>query len=90
MTEPEPQAARPTGGPARLDRRVIGVWRLHYLVRAGVAGALATGDVDGNGTDDLLIAGRLYRVQRGYVVDATQSAGLGLRGRFPPISLRTV
>jgi tetratricopeptide (TPR) repeat protein len=48
------------------------------------AGALAVGDIDGDGTDDLFIASggagsnaaRLYRVQNGFVRDATQRSGL--------------
>jgi len=40
--------------------------------------ALATGDVDGDGTDDLFVAGRLYRVQGGFVRDATARSGISL------------
>jgi tetratricopeptide (TPR) repeat protein len=50
-------------------------------------GALAVGDVDGDGTDDLFVsrdrAARLYRVQGGFVRDATQRARLpGLAASF--------
>src|SRR5918999_319480 len=42
------------------------------------AAALAAGDLDGEGTDDLFASSRLYRVQRGYVLDGTESAGISL------------
>jgi Flp pilus assembly protein TadD len=48
--------------------------------------ALAVGDVDGNGTDDLFVStwssgkpvARLYRVQGGFVRDVTQTSGISL------------
>src|SRR5688500_6656884 len=44
------------------------------------ATALAVGDVDGNGTDDLFVSSpaRLYRVQGGFVRDVTQTSGISL------------
>ena len=60
------------------------------VVRAGVqpVSALAVGDVDGDGTDDLFVSfwnagqgssvARLYRVQGGFVHDITESSGLRL------------
>jgi tetratricopeptide (TPR) repeat protein len=59
---------------------------------AGAAGptALAAGDVDGDGTDDLLVSfwsaeqrrseARLYSVQRGFARDMTERAGVSLPG----------
>ena len=40
--------------------------------------ALAVGDIDGDGTDDLFVAGRLYRVQGGFLRDATARSGISL------------
>jgi Flp pilus assembly protein TadD len=40
--------------------------------------ALAAGDIDGDGTDDLFVAGRLYRVQGGFVRDVTARSGISL------------
>lgn len=51
-----------------------------------VRGALATGDVDGDGTDDILVStpsaggatGHLYKVQAGFVRDAAARANISL------------
>jgi tetratricopeptide (TPR) repeat protein len=43
---------------------------------AGEAMAVAFGDVDGDGTDDLFASSRLYHMQRGYAQDLTDKAGL--------------
>jgi hypothetical protein len=40
--------------------------------------ALAVGDVDGDGTDDLFASSRLYRVQTGFVRDVTERSGISL------------
>jgi len=41
--------------------------------------ALAAGDVDGNGTDDVFVStARLYRVQGGFVRDASDRSGISL------------
>jgi Flp pilus assembly protein TadD len=40
--------------------------------------ALAAGDVDGDGTDDLFVAARLYRGQGGFVRDVTEPSGISL------------
>jgi Flp pilus assembly protein TadD len=40
--------------------------------------ALAAGDVDGDGTDDLFAVARLYRVQGGFVRDVTQRSNIAL------------
>jgi Flp pilus assembly protein TadD len=40
--------------------------------------ALAAGDVDGDGTDDLFVRARLYRVQGGFVRDVTQPSSIAL------------
>lgn len=45
----------------------------------GPAG-LAAGDVDGDGTDDVFVGKRLYRVQGGYLQDATARSGIALPG----------
>ena len=42
--------------------------------------ALAVGDVNGDGTDDLFAASHLYYVQRGYLADFTERAGLAAIG----------
>ncbi len=39
---------------------------------------LAAGDVDGDGADELLLAGRLYRVQGGFVRDVTEASSIVL------------
>ncbi|HZO18759.1 MAG TPA: FG-GAP-like repeat-containing protein [Gemmatimonadaceae bacterium] len=41
-------------------------------------GALAVGDLDGDGTEEIFAGSRLYRVQRGFVADGTENAGLSL------------
>jgi Flp pilus assembly protein TadD len=46
--------------------------------RQGGPAALAAGDVDGDGTDDLFVAARLYRVQGGFVADATERSSISL------------
>jgi Flp pilus assembly protein TadD len=46
--------------------------------RQGGPTALAAGDVDGDGVDDLLVAARLYRVQGGFVRDVTEASGISL------------
>ncbi len=38
--------------------------------------ALAAGDVDGDGTDELFLSGRLYRVQGGFVRDVTEGSNI--------------
>jgi Flp pilus assembly protein TadD len=40
--------------------------------------ALAAGDVDGDGTDDLFVLSRLYRVQGGFVRDVTDASNIAL------------
>ena len=40
--------------------------------------ALAAGDVDGDGIDEIFLAGRLYRVQGGFVRDVTASSGIAV------------
>jgi Tfp pilus assembly protein PilF len=42
------------------------------------AAALAAGDVDGDGTDDLFVSGRLYRVQGGFVREVSEASHLSL------------
>jgi hypothetical protein len=42
------------------------------------AAAVAAGDVDGDGTDDLLVSARLYRVQGGFVRDVTETSNIPL------------
>jgi Tfp pilus assembly protein PilF len=42
------------------------------------ATALAIGDVDGDGTDDLFASSRLYRVQTGFVRDVTERSGISV------------
>ena len=53
----------------------------------GATGAVATGDVDGDGTDDIFIAGpaaagrpaaQLFRVQGGFARDASERVGISL------------
>ena len=39
---------------------------------------LAAGDVDGDGVDELLLSGRLYRVQGGFVRDVTEASNIVL------------
>jgi hypothetical protein len=46
--------------------------------RGNMPTALAAGDVDGDGTDDLFVSGHLYRVQGGFVRDATDRSGISL------------
>jgi Flp pilus assembly protein TadD len=48
----------------------------------GTPAALAGGDLDGDGVDDLLIGSRLYRNASGRFSDATSQAGVGAAGRF--------
>ncbi|HJU68252.1 MAG TPA: FG-GAP-like repeat-containing protein [Gemmatimonadaceae bacterium] len=45
---------------------------------ARAAGALAAGDVDGDGMDELFVASRLYRVQGGFVRDVTERSNIRL------------
>lgn len=45
---------------------------------APTPGALAIGDVDGDGTDDLFLGASLYRVQRGIARDVTAQSGISL------------
>ena len=40
--------------------------------------ALAAGDVDGDGTDDLFVSARLYRVQGGFVRDVSEASNIRL------------
>jgi tetratricopeptide (TPR) repeat protein len=40
--------------------------------------ALATGDVDGDGTDDLFVSKSLYRFQGGFAQDVSQRSGIAL------------
>ena len=42
--------------------------------------ALAVGDVNGDGNDDILAASRVYYVQRGYARDQTERAGINAAG----------
>ena len=41
-------------------------------------GALAAGDVDGDGADELFVSARLYRVQGGFVRDVTEQSSIPL------------
>ncbi len=43
---------------------------------SGAPVAIAVGDVNGSGTEDLFASSRLYHVQRGYLADFTVRAGL--------------
>ena len=43
---------------------------------AAAGGAVAAGDVDGDGTDELYVAARLYRVQGGFVQDVTERSSI--------------
>jgi Tfp pilus assembly protein PilF len=61
---PEHQAAPAAGRPAS----------------APALAAIATGDWDGDGVDDLFASSRLYRVQGGFVADVTEHVGLSLGG----------
>ncbi len=45
---------------------------------SGALSALAAGDVDGDGVDELLVSRRLYRVQGGLVRDVTQRSNVAL------------
>jgi Tfp pilus assembly protein PilF len=45
---------------------------------SGGVNALAAGDVDGDGVDELFLSGRLYRVQGGFVRDVTGSSNIAL------------
>ncbi|MDQ3698478.1 MAG: FG-GAP-like repeat-containing protein [Gemmatimonadota bacterium] len=63
---PEPRAI-PVGGPST-------------SARSADATVVASGDLDGDGTDDLFVSSRLYHVQGGYVVDVSESRGLSLSG----------
>jgi hypothetical protein len=59
-------------------------------VEAGPPGALAVGDVDGDGIDDIFVApapssgaaGHLYRVQGGFVQDVTVRSNVPVQGAF--------
>ena len=44
----------------------------------GAPTALAAGDVDGDGTDDLLVSTTLFRVQGGFVRDVTERSNISL------------
>ncbi len=48
------------------------------VARGDTATALAAGDIDGDGTDDLFVSAHLYRVQGGFVRDATERSGISL------------
>lgn len=55
-----------------------------YLPESGLGAAFAVGDYDGDGTDDLFAAPRLYHAQGGLFLDATGGSGLtvGADARF--------
>ncbi|HEX4682473.1 MAG TPA: FG-GAP-like repeat-containing protein [Gemmatimonadaceae bacterium] len=46
----------------------------------GASPSIAIGDVDGDGTDDIFVAGHLYHVQGGQLLDVTQRAGISVPG----------
>jgi len=48
------------------------------LVATQMPGALAAGDIDGDGTDDVFIGANLYRMQRGVARDITASSGISV------------
>jgi len=65
-------------------RRETATTRLHftdatsdaYLPESNAVAAFAVGDYDGDGTDDLFAAPRLYHAQGGLFLDATETSGL--------------
>jgi Flp pilus assembly protein TadD len=78
------------GGTPASARGAIGIAPPAPALATPAVSALATGDVDGDGTDDLFVSewspstrksvAHLYRVQNGFARDATAQSGISLAG----------